>query len=82
MVGIPARQVQPRARAGDAAFRAYGTSDADVMDPTAKAIEGVLGELEKMRLRLEALEAGGAEEDVPVCPAPEDCADPPGDTPG
>jgi serine O-acetyltransferase len=81
MVGIPARQVQPRARTGDAAFRAYGTPDGDASDPTAKAIEGVLGELEKMRLRLEALESGGVEEDVPSCPTAEDSADPTGDKP-
>jgi serine O-acetyltransferase len=84
MVGIPAKQVLPRARSGDTGFRAYGTPDGDVPDPTGKALEGVLGELEKMRLRLEALESGGADEadeDVPTCPAPEESVDPTGDKP-
>jgi len=82
MVGIPAKQVLPRDRAGEQAFRAYGTADVDVQDPTGKAIEGVLGELEKMRKRLEVLEVGGtanADENVPPRAAPDDRADPAGD---
>jgi serine O-acetyltransferase len=78
MVGIPAKQILPRQRTGDAGFRAYGTSDGEVPDPTGKALEGVLGELEKMRKRLEALEAG---EDTPSPIAPEDSVDPAGDKP-
>ena len=56
MVGIPARQALPRQRTGDDGFRAYGTSDGGIPDPTEKAFEGLLGELENHRLRLEALE--------------------------
>jgi len=79
MVGIPAKQVMARERTGAAGFRAYGTADGDVPDPTGKALDGVLGELENMRKRLETLEAG--ETDGPACPAPEAHPDPPGDKP-
>jgi serine O-acetyltransferase len=80
MVGIPAKQVLPRERAGDSGFRAYGTPEGDVPDPTGKALEGVLGELENMRKRLEALEGHAADqpdEDIPNCATPEECPDPP-----
>ncbi len=56
MVGIPARQALPRQRTGDVAFRAYGTPDGGIPDPLGKAFEGLLGEIENHRLRLEALE--------------------------
>ncbi len=56
MVGIPARQALPRQRAGEAGFRAYGTSDGGIPDPLGKAFDGLLGEIESHRLRLEALE--------------------------
>ncbi len=56
MVGIPARQVLPRQRGGEDVFRAYGTPDGAIEDPMGKAFEGLLGELENHRLRLEALE--------------------------
>ena len=78
MVGVSAKQVLPRARTWEAGFRAYGTPSGDVPDPTGKALEGVLGELEKMRKRLEALEAGGAEalgDDISSRPGPGDSAD-------
>ncbi len=81
MVGIPAKQVLPWQRSGEAGFRAYGTPDGDIPDPTGKVLEGVLGELEKMRKRLEALEAGEAGEDAPSPIASEDSADPACDKP-
>ncbi len=69
MVGIPAKQVLPRERATEPGFRAYGTPDGDVPDPVGKALDGVLGELEKMRLRVEALEAGDDGAKAPPVPA-------------
>ena len=67
MVGIPARQVMPRDRTAEPAFVAYGTPVRDVPDPVAKAIEGLMVEIQTLRTRLEALEesrpaAGAAEE--------------------
>ncbi len=56
MVGIPARQALPRKRVGEDVFRAYGTTDGGIPDPMGKALEGLLGEIENHRLRLEALE--------------------------
>ncbi len=56
MVGIPARQAVPRKRVGEDVFRAYGTTEGGIPDPMGKAFEGLLGEIENHRLRLEALE--------------------------
>ena len=56
MVGIPARQVLPRRREAQREFRAYGTTDGDIRDPVIKAIEGLMGELEVLRKRVDELE--------------------------
>lgn len=85
MVGIPAKQVMARVRPAETSFRAYGTAEGEIPDPTGKALDGVLGELEKMRKRLEALEAGEADgashpdPDVASRPATDDSAGSPGD---
>ena len=64
MVGIPARQVLPRAREGAATFRAYGTPDGELPDPVAKALEGLAGEVATLRGRLEVLERDGEKGEV------------------
>src|SRR5471032_1489398 len=53
MVGIPERQVLPRARDKAPEFVAYGVSTTDLPDPVARAIEGLLGELLQLRTRIE-----------------------------
>ncbi len=68
MVGIPARQALPRQRTGDAGFRAYGTPDGGIPDPLGKAFDGLLGEIENHRLRLEALEQERARAQAPELP--------------
>lgn len=67
MVGIPARQVMPRDRTAEPAFVAYGTPVHDLPDPLAKALEGLMGEIQTLRTRIETLEdergvAGKAED--------------------
>ncbi len=71
MVGIPAKQVAPRERQAEPGFRAYGTPDGDVSDPDSKAIDALLGELEKMRKRIEELEER-AESCAPAPPPAEE----------
>jgi serine O-acetyltransferase len=61
MVGIPARQVLPRARDGKAEFAAYGTPSREVTDPVSRTVEGLLAEVERLRGRIEALERAPAE---------------------
>jgi serine O-acetyltransferase len=68
MVGIPARQALPRQRTGEAGFRAYGTPDGGIPDPVGKAFDGLLGEIENHRLRLEALEEERARAQAPELP--------------
>ncbi len=62
MVGIPARQVLPRERGAAAPdFRAYGTSDREIADPTLKALDALSAEVARLRGRLEALEGESRE---------------------
>lgn len=66
MVGIPAKQVLPRQRGEPAAaFQAYGTTRADVADPTAKALDALSGEVAALRARLEAVENADRQSDAP-----------------
>lgn len=74
MVGIPARQVLPRDRAGDAAFQAYGTPD-EIPDPVLKALDGLSGEIQRLRARVEELEGDGTDETRPSRPVAADKAD-------
>ncbi len=61
MVGIPARQVMPRDRSGAAQeFVAYGTPFDSVKDPVAKALEGMMGEIQSLRARIVELEEAAA----------------------
>ena len=67
MVGIPARQVVARPLADGEDFRAYGTSHNDIPDPVATALDGLMGEMESLRKRVEVVERDSAEE--PSSPA-------------
>lgn len=56
MVGIPARQVMPRDRSGaNDGFAAYGIPYGDLSDPVAKVLEGMMGEIQTLRTRLDDL---------------------------
>ncbi|MDA1325035.1 MAG: serine O-acetyltransferase [Proteobacteria bacterium] len=57
MVGIPARPVLPRTGSETPEFHAYGTPNADLPDPVAKVVEGLLAEIATLRARLTELEA-------------------------
>ena len=57
MVGIPARPVLPRTGSETPEFHAYGTPSADLPDPVAKVVEGLLAEITALRARLTELEA-------------------------
>ncbi len=62
MVGIPARQVLPRGRNAAQEFVAYGTPGGELADPMVKALEGLTGEIEALRARIEFLEPGARED--------------------
>lgn len=62
VVGIPGRVVQPNAkRQEQLPFVAYGTPTGDIPDPVARAIDGLLEEVSRLRARVADLE--GREED-------------------
>ncbi len=58
VVGIPGRVVQPREpqKREQPRFVAYGTPMGDVSDPVARAIEGLLDEVQTLRARVNRLE--------------------------
>ena len=57
MVGIPARQVMPRDRTGSRdEFAAYGIPYGDLPDPVAKVLEGMMGEIQTLRARLDDID--------------------------
>lgn len=62
MVGIPARQVLPRGRNAPQEFVAYGTPVGELADPMVKALDGLTGEIEALRARIEFLESGAHED--------------------
>jgi serine O-acetyltransferase len=64
MVGIAARPAAGMSKDKDAksGFAAYGTPSPNVADPTSRSIEGLLGELERLRVRVEELESSDAGE--------------------
>lgn len=65
MVGVPARQAAPRKEsAGE--FAAYGTPAGGIPDPTARVLEGMMGEIQALRARIVELEDSGC-----VVPAPD-----------
>ncbi len=61
MVGVPARAVQPRdqQKRDQPRFVAYGTPTGDIPDPVARAIDGLLDEVQTLRARLNSLEEQG-----------------------
>ena len=61
VVGIPARAVQPRQAEDNPQFVAYGTPTGDIPDPVARAIEGLLDEVQSLRARIGELEEQVAE---------------------
>lgn len=70
MVGIPARQVIARDRSGAAdAFVAYGTPSGDLPDPVAKALDGMMSEIQTLRSRVDEL-TDRAPETEPVADDP------------
>jgi serine O-acetyltransferase len=61
VVGIPARSVQPQKRQEESEprFVAYGTPTGDIPDPVARAIDGLLDEVQRLRARVNQLEDRG-----------------------
>jgi serine O-acetyltransferase len=56
MVGIPAKPVLPRTGSETPEFHAYGTPSADLPDPVAKVVDGLLAELAALHARIKELE--------------------------
>jgi serine O-acetyltransferase len=65
IVGIPGRAVQTNRTVDSepAPFVAYGTPTGNIPDPVARALEGLLDEVQSLRARVNELESRGAEED-------------------
>jgi serine O-acetyltransferase len=60
VVGIPAKTVQASKEAPEQQrFVAYGTPTGDIPDPVARALEGLLDEVQTLRARLNELESRG-----------------------
>ena len=68
MVGIPAKsvQVQPDKpkQSEEPPFVAYGTPTGDIPDPVARALDGLLNEVQQLRARVNDLESRTPGEDV------------------
>ena len=65
VVGIPAKQVGGKRRPVDPEkddFLAYGTPES-IPDPVARALDGLLDEVSRLRARVEELENGGVGDD-------------------
>ncbi len=64
MVGIPAKAVQAsKAKPEQQRFVAYGTPTGDIPDPVARALDGLLDEVQSLRARVNELEAGAGSGD-------------------
>jgi serine O-acetyltransferase len=66
VVGIPAKAVQPGKPAAEKEtprFVAYGTPTGDIPDPVARALDGLLDEVQSLRARLKRLERHDGESD-------------------
>lgn len=59
VVGIPAKIVVPRGQSEE--FRAYGTPTGEIPDPIARAIDGLLDQVSRLKARVDELEAGLAD---------------------
>ena len=68
MVGVPARAVQPREpqNRDQPRFVAYGTPTGDLPDPVARAIDGLLDEVQTLRARVNSLEQRDADDVLEV----------------
>lgn len=66
MVGVPARQVQPKEDNAPHPMcdDAYGTFHGEMPDPVARAMEGVMQEISALRARVAELEQGGGMADT------------------
>lgn len=67
VVGIPARVVQPRTPKREQEkpkFVAYGTPSGDTPDPVARAIDGLLDEVQSLRARLNKMEEESARREI------------------
>jgi serine O-acetyltransferase len=64
IVGIPGRAVQTNRNVDSekAPFVAYGTPTGNIPDPVARALEGLLDEVQSLRARVNELEGRGGEE--------------------
>lgn len=60
VVGIPARVVIPRVQTRE--FQAYGTPTGDLPDPVARAIDGLLDQVSRLKARIEELERQAGEQ--------------------
>jgi serine O-acetyltransferase len=54
VVGIPARVIVPRSQSQE--FRPYGTPTGEIPDPFARAIDGLLDQVSRMKARIDELE--------------------------
>jgi len=71
VVGIPAKKVGGKRRPVDSEkddFLAYGTPES-IPDPVARALDGLLDEVSRLRARVEELENGGVEDDEVASPS-------------
>lgn len=68
VVGIPGRVVQPREpqTREEPRFVAYGTPTGDLPDPVARAIDGLLDEVQSLRARVNSLEEKGRDDGLEV----------------
>ncbi|MCK6453595.1 MAG: serine O-acetyltransferase [Alphaproteobacteria bacterium] len=67
-VGIPARVIPPKEQRGE--FMAYGTPTADLPDPVARAIGGLIDQIDRLGARITELEGKLQERVVPVATPP------------
>jgi len=76
VVGIPGRVVQPRDKQATETprFVAYGTPTGDIPDPVARAIDGLLNEVQTLRARVNQLE-DQAQTSTPAPPMAEGAAE-------
>ena len=69
-IGIPARVVPPRDQRQD--FMAYGTPTSDLPDPVARAIGGMVDQIDRLSARVNELERAAESAAAPVAPEPTD----------
>jgi serine O-acetyltransferase len=72
VVGVPGKALAPRKQDKEAEFCAYGAPSADPSDPVMRVIDGLVAEIESLRVRLDEMErkAERAEKDGIAPPSP------------